>query len=1778
MSQDVTSADPAAPEMQLEQGTYEILRNRLQQQAADLRRRLDDLNEDRRQVFGTIETALLATERITTENNCVARDMFTVGDRFLFGYNVHFGLKSETELSDVFAVHRFDGEMFHSESLDLIDDATFLSDFRQLYKYYKHTVFSSFHFKAPFLYMVFRVGKSDNDIKAFKWRKEGDRLLYVDARSDHEVTQPKQHSFEWVRTHRDLHRTGLHPHVSIEDRVFVEAVGGDITVKVEDNTDRGEGIYAEPVDDPDQTLDDAEIFYAIIDQLILIKIRPYQEAKFRYLVFSEKLQSVSRIDSIEHSCVLLPEGHGIVFPNGYFLQTGEHKAFDTELQGLRFHSRIASPNGEDYLFVFHNTGSGDYVLLSYNLIEQRIDTPVVCHGFASFDDGKMLHFKVGAEPQKHHAIQIWQTPYVGESFTPHTNTESMLYKIGNKDLVRGMAECHEVMALAERDDSYEGLYLDLVKKSGDIVDSYFWINEAEVHALGEVLIGIRSTATAAVEEFEKVARVRRQTQETFDSVSTQHRELSRDISLRRFDTIGDYVDTLAELRHLRGEIIGLKELRYIDTAEVEKLEEETVLQTERSSHHCVQFLLGEGALKPYIESVEEKRSAIEAVTKVAEAKQIESDLSQISDQLEMLIDVVSNLKIDDATQRTSIIEEISSIYSQLNQARATVKKREKELLLVEGEAEFHSQLKLLSQSLVNYLDVCDTPERCDEYLTKLMVQVEELEGRFAEFDDFVLQLAEKRDEIYSAFDGRRVSLIETRNKRATTLLSAGDRILKGIETRVRAMDDVSDIHSFFAADMMVEKVRDIVNELTELGDSVKVDDLQSRLKTVREDAIRQLKDRQELYLDGENVIQLGRHRFSVNTQELDLTTVIKDDRMMLHLAGTNFLQPIEDAELQSLGDVWAQSVVSENHEVYRGEYLAYQALKAMDMDRASTLTGLLSADEQERLAVIQAFMAPRHQESYVKGVHDHDASIILGALLDLRNELQLLRFPAQARILAQLFWNAPAHHPAVENASGEADAVSLSHARLERRIETQKHVEATFGTRAERQMLTAAVVAAMKEFVEQPPVAALEFSTSLVELASQFLLEVMLSGKTFPIRETALQMVRRFEETMRRQSAWPTWEEQRDAASGQFGLDVWLVARSWMSAFHEAHGDNGDQDSIDEAALALSAGDWLQRPVLHGQDQRLLERLVGDHPRLRGDVYTLAYANFMERLHHFEQDVVPRYRRYTERKKQVVEEARTALRLQEFKPRVLSSFVRNRLIDEVYLPIVGDNLAKQMGVVGEEKRTDLMGLLLLISPPGYGKTTLMEYIANRLGLTFMKINGPAIGHQVVSLDPAEAPNASAREEVEKLNLSLEMGDNVMIYLDDIQHCHPEFLQKFISLCDAQRKIEGVYRGRPRTYDLRGKKVAVVMAGNPYTESGQKFQIPDMLSNRADTYNLGEIIGDSSDAFEMSYIENAMTSNPILAHLANRSRHDIYGIVKFARQGDLEGIQLEGKYSSEELSEYAAVLSKLMRARDVVLAVNKEYIRSAAQADEYRTEPPFKLQGSYRDMNKIAERIVPIMNDEELSQLIDGHYQNQAQTLTSGAEANLLKLKEIRGSLSDEAAQRWLDIKKTFQRNLLLGTGDDSTAKLLGQLNLFGEALQGIQATLATGVDQWSAAGQSENTSSVQDAAIAGSVVEQLQQSLSAIESTVAAAAKEVSTNRQHEIEVTYKVPKAFLEVIRSQFSVMQAWLEPIAQLIENSPERGEMLANRVDEAFQKYQRLLERLETATPEERDESVE
>ncbi len=86
--------------------------------------------------------------------------------------------------------------------------------------------------------------------------------------------------------------------------------------------------------------------------------------------------------------------------------------------------------------------------------------------------------------------------------------------------------------------------------------------------------------------------------------------------------------------------------------------------------------------------------------------------------------------------------------------------------------------------------------------------------------------------------------------------------------------------------------------------------------------------------------------------------------------------------------------------------------------------------------------------------------------------------------------------------------------------------------------------------------------------------------------------------------------------------------------------------------------------------------------------------------------------------------------------------------------------------------------------------------------------------------------------------------------------------------------------------------------------------------------------------------------------------------------------------SEEL---LAVLRWLLRVQQVLFGVNQQYLYSASQDDAYRTEPPFQLQGNYRNMNKLAEKIVPV------------------------------KLAELRGTASDELQARWAEIKRGFAR-------------------------------------------------------------------------------------------------------------------------------------------------------------------
>lgn len=1601
---------------QLETGTYEIIRNRLDQQSADLRKRLQGLNQARRQVFGSIETALIASDRIHTEHYCAARDIEAIGQHCIFGYNVHIGLRKGINLQDVFSIYEFKDHGFHQTNMGLIDDGKFRTDFKNLYRYYKNAIFSRFIRLDTYLYMVFQVSDKPEDIKAFKWLIIDDGLKYIDARSEQEVRFPEQFDFRWSEAGRDMQRNGRHPHVSILDRCFVETVGGDLTIKVEDNTGSGMGIYSESVEIADQTLDDGEYHFADLGNLIALKIRPYQETA-RFFIFNEKNQEVTRVNALEDSGVLLPEDQGLIFANGFYLQTGENKIFEAPIQQKKFERKITSPNGEDFLYVFYNVEKGTYVLLHYNLITREVSTPILCNGYTLFPNGELCYFKAEAEAVKHHTIQIWQTPFTKVDRSAEGKDDNFLFKVGNKDIVRAMADVHELLSLCQKQDSYLGLYDDITSKAGEVLDAYYWLGNEQAFQLDGSLQQVREIANTAIEEFEKKNKVETNTAETIAATKDAADKLIREIQLTSFSEITQYVNFLAELRTLRARIIGLRELRYADMELIDGMEEEVRTQNEKLSESCVDFLLKEEALTPYKKEVNALQKGIEKIKTVAGADELLEGIDQLSGNLEMLIDIVSNLKINDATQTTKIIDSISALFADINHFRVSVRQKRKGLMRTESSAEFNAQLQLLEQGIINYLDLADTEEKCDEYLSKLMVQLEELESKFAEFEAFVTILSEKRETVFNAFEGRKKGIVEKKSKRIIALESAGERILVAVGNRVAGFRKMEEINGFFASDLMIDKVRDLIRQLHEMESSGKADALHNKLNAAREDAIRQLRDKQDLFVEGENIIKLGQHHFNVNVQPLELTTVVRDKVLNFHLTGTDFYQNIESEILETSASVWDQELVSETQNVYRSEYLAWQLFTKVE-NRPEEKTELSQWVRQQA--------ASKFEEGYTKGVHDEDARVILEHLIQLETEMGLLTFNPGTRALARLFW---------EELFEGSDKITLT-----KQLKNAGQVLSVFPESTAFDELKEDLSTILRTMSESHDIPV----EGTIEQMAEYLFRELCCQDDYVKSQVAVDLTKRFEAYLKKQKVKTRFSEAIKSLDGN-PEEKFMAIRQWVQSFLDYEQSGDLMFYLDEITSLLYFGQKGKDRVVDVNASFEITNLRGEHDLIHDGTYDFNFHAFVGKMRNYEETVVPLFRRFQENKRSVSDGFRKELRLEELKPQVLSTFVRNQLIDRVYLPLFGDNLAKQMGTAGENSRTDRMGMLLLISPPGYGKTTLMEYVADRLGLAFMKINGPAIGHHVTSLDPEATQDRASRQELQKLNLAFEMGDNVMIYLDDIQHCHPELLQKFISLCDAQRKVEGVWQGQSKTYDLRGKGVCVVMAGNPYTESGEQFQVPDMLANRSDVYNLGDMAGNAEEVFRLSYLENAVTSNVHLQQIARKSAQDIATLIRLAENGEESGVEFEADHSADELDDALKVLRKMLEVRDVVLAVNREYIRSAMITEAYREEPAFKLQGSYRNMNKLSEKLSPLMNEKELKELILSHYVSEGQTLSSDGEANLLKFKMMLGWQSKVEADRWHNILETFNKGKLLhGAGEQNPlAPLVLEMQYFNNHLKEI---------------------------------------------------------------------------------------------------------------------------------------
>ncbi|MFJ4691071.1 DNA repair ATPase [Streptomyces sp. NPDC088766] len=1607
-------------------GTYEVLRDRLTAQAAELARRAEALNSRRVEEFGATRLELTGTGHLRTGHTCVPRDLVAVGDVLLLGHHVLPGRGPDTAVGDVFALYDRDLNRLPDDAVPgLLDDPGLVREFAALHRYYSQARLLRLSRVDGRLLAVFRTGVEAGDIRVLRWALADDgQVSFLDARGDRDHVPPPAHDFTWTATTREDHVLGRHPHVSVEGELFVTTVGGTLTVKTEDDTETGGGIHSEPVDEPLQALADADIAYARVGALILLRVRPYKEDAHRYLVFDTLTGSVARLDGIGRACRRLPDDQGIVFPGGYCLAGGTHRTFDgiagpSHPAAPEFERVVRSPDGEDVLFAFHAPVAGRGLLLPYNVIRKAVEAPLTCRGWALLDDGTLVLLRGESdEPQRVHPVQLWRSPYLSDTRAAARPVGGgPLARVGNADLVRGISDCLSIAGAVAGTTPTSEVYEALVAACDRTADTCHWLGDAELGDLREPLTQVRTTAEQVLAEFGTVRALTRQAADALDEGADRAARLVRRLRGEVPRGAAAWVSGLTELRQAHGHLLTLKDMRYADPARVDELAADVEADLASFGQRAVAHLARDDAFADQHADVERLLADAAAVTTVAGAAPVAARIDELASGLGTVTEVVAGLDIGDATVRTAVLERISEVLAGVNRARAVLDGRRGELRGREGRAEFAAEFALLGQAVTGALASADSPEACDDHLARLLLQVENLEARFAESagfdgpDDFLGELADRREEIHEAFAVRKQNLADARARRAERLADSADRVLETVTRRARALADEDAVAAYFGSDPMPAKVRRIAGDLRALGDQVRAQELDGRLEAARQEAGRALRDRTDLYTDGGRTVRLGAHRFAVNTQPLDLTLVPHGDGLAFAITGTDYRSPVTEPGFDAAGPYGDRPLPSESPGVYRAEHLAARLLDEHGP------TGLAGADLP---ALVRRAAQEAYDEGYERGVHDHDTVLILTALLRLYEGAGPLRHEPAARAAAQLFW---AHRTtAGERQAWTRRAVSLARARE------------AFG-------LAPAIADLREELAEA-------IGGEAADAASAYLFEELTGGPDgFVVSAGARALLDAFRRTV----GTPAYHEDLTALE-DLGARRQLV-EAWLSAYAAATGTDLAPGDLAEAVAAELCPDLTR----YGSDAPLtetVEGLLGSHPRLTGGTLTVRVDELLARTRAFRRHEVPAHRAHQRRRTALAAEERARLRLDEHRPRVMSAFVRNRLVDEVYLPLVGDSLAKQLGTTGESGRTGTGGLLLLLSPPGYGKTTLVEYVADRLGLMLVKVGGPALGHAVTSLDPAEAPNATARREVEKINFALEAGNNTLLYLDDIQHTSPELLQRFIPLCDATRRVEGVRDGEPRTYDLRGKRFAVCMAGNPYTESGSRFQVPDMLANRADVWNLGDVLTGKEDAFAASFVENALTANPVLAPLAGRHRDDLDLLVRLAGHDPAaRADRLTHPYAPVELERVLAVLGHLLTIRGTVLAVNAAYLASAAQSEATRTEPPFRLQGSYRNMNKIAQRVRPVMNAAEVAALIDDHYRAEAQTLTAGAEAGLLKLAELRGTLTPGQAARWSEVKAAHVRALALGGPEaDHLVRAVAALGLLADRIAAVESAISRTAD------------------------------------------------------------------------------------------------------------------------------
>ncbi|MGZ0191296.1 MAG: DNA repair ATPase [Acidimicrobiales bacterium] len=1596
------TAEPA--DQTLRSGSYDLLRRRLAGQIGAVLDAAQTVDERRIEAFGSVALRLTGADRLATDLACLPRDMERIGDLLVLGFNIDIEL-GITQPEQVFALYAVsnvgDDEptltpLGSSDPRNFLSEPEFRAEFEKLFKFYGKARFADLRVTQNQLLAVFQVGERVDDVRVLRWAiTDGDadpQISFVDARGERDYSWPAAHDQPWITSSREDQQAGAHPVVNVLDEVFVGFRKGRLQLRVDTGQGGSHAEIDETIEHPGQSLADLGIDYLTMGDILLLRVRLYEEAPRTY-VFARRSRAGQRVDAVGVTSRSLPGGEGVVFPGGYHLTSTGTRVFDVEVTDMQFEEAIVAPNGEDIGYVFHRRTTGEYLIMPYNLVRREITQIIPCHGFGTFADGSMVLFRgqsYDTDPSKVHPVQWWSSPFADEEYMPHASgTDPWTIRVGNAALVAALGDIYDLARLSEDDNPNARTWESLAAGTRRALDTHLWFIDDEAGGLQQALHESLTTAGQLLDEHKLVERRRSAARGALATAQGDVRNVLNGIATA--STPDQIVTALGQLRRMRGEMSAVAEIEAIDTNRVDELIAELDVGVTELSGRAVEVLSQPAAFATLESQIESAGAAVAAAATSAELDDTAERLAKLSNDLDAVVDTVSSLEGGDPTIRTKIVRAVADVTGAANRVQASLDSKRRNLGSEEAAAAFDAELALVEQTLNGSVSGAATPEDCDSVLARLLVTIERLESRYGQEPERSARIAELRSNAHEVTGERRTTLLDERNRRATRIVEAADRLLATVTRRASEFANDKEVAAFFATDQLTSRVRELADELESLDDAGRAAEVRGGLRDALESARRRIRDKAALISD-DGAVVLGGARLAQNTQPFEMVLSSRSgtngiSSVSATITGTDYATDVS-ADLAEFTDLLGRSFPSETAAVSRSEYLAWAVLTAAEASGGGVRSLVSASATPGRLeAICQTDAEQRHGDGYQRGVHDQDAARILSAVLPQLEAEPLLRFTGTVRGLARL-WMSTVSNETVSSIAEKAAAARTARRRL--------------GTPVPTVRLADDLIGELTDFVTGSGL----FNPVEIQRAAAYLVDELASGTGVLVTSTAEALINELHAGLAKEGSN---ELKAALAAEALPLGRFELARDWVAAFVRSDPDRANQAfDIDEAAAALATPALTTYAVNHG-GAIAIEGLVADHARIVGGELTTRLDELAEGAGALVTEMAVRWPRYTAARRGVIQRQGERVRLDEHRPKVMAGFVRNTLIDTALLPLFGPNLARQLGTV-DANDVARQGLLVVVSPPGYGKTTLMEWIADRLGVLIVKVNGPALGQDTTSLDPADAPNATARAEVEKINLAFQMGRNVMLYLDDIQHTSPTLLSRFIPLADATRRIEGVIDGEPTTFDLRGKRFCVVMAGNPYTTGGGRFEMPDMLVNRSDVFNLGDVSGEHQEAFARSYVENSLTACPPLAPHASKLLDDLGAVIDMADgRTPIDASGLEHAWDGAELDASVSSVSMLRRAQQVLLDVNAAYIDSAATADEDRVAPPFLLQGSYRNMARIASRVVPVMTEEELDAVVDDHYNSEAQTLTDKAEQNLLAYTALTGRQTADELARWNEI-------------------------------------------------------------------------------------------------------------------------------------------------------------------------